>query len=395
MDKEAKPFFINSRILFEKEQCLDFRNIFRVVGNSGNSYITYSLIKSIFGYVKKVPNIPFISNYDFSSQDKDIEYINAECSHVFLVLQDQIRDPQWTNDPLPYSSIEAFVSKLNKPIIVAGFGANNMDGFDSSLVKRLSPEMVHFLHFLSDHCVSIGVRGFFTEEIFRSLGIDNVQAIGCPSFYESGEDRIIHKARLCRQELINKSILTSMMDCYLNKNTPCILQDEYDIVSRIQQGDLGLRYYKNFFFSPFIDQWKKELKKYSFAYGTRMHGAIIAINSGLPAVVMNKDARAREMCELMHIPYLPHLRGQDVEDLYEHCDVEQMNKAYPQLYENYKNFMKTNGVELSKPVLTAANACPDWSLYPEKELNPLEKYLVEQLETLVEQTEICKKIWSI
>lgn len=122
-----------------------------------------------------------------------------------------------------------------------------------------------------------------------------------------------------------------------------------------------------------------------------MHGAIIAINSGLPAVVMNKDARAREMCELMHIPYLAHLRGRDLADLYENCDVEEMNRTYPYLYENFKNFMKINGVELAQPVLTAANACPDWNLYPEGELSPLEKYLVQQTEIMEKKLDYLQK----
>lgn len=111
---KVNPFFINSRILFESEECLDFRNIFRIAGNTGNCYITYSLIKEIFGYVKKVPHIPLVREYDFSRQEKDIEYINAECSHVFLVLQDQIRAPEDMNDPLPFADMMNFIVPLRE-----------------------------------------------------------------------------------------------------------------------------------------------------------------------------------------------------------------------------------------------------------------------------------------
>lgn len=389
--ENINPFFINSRILFKTEIAPDFHEIFHVAGNTGNCYITYSLIKEIFGYVKEVPHIPLIRDYDFSRQEKDIEYINTECSHVFLILQDQIRAPEEMNDPLPLQAIMNFAEKLNKPLIVAGFGANVLSGFDSSLITRLSGEMINFLKFLSDHCECIGVRGYFTEELFHKLGIKNVQTIGCPSFYETGPHRVIKKANILPKKIADKSVLTSAIPFYLEKDTVCCLQDEYDIVRRIYEGDIFLRYHKNFFFSPSIDDWKNFMKNFLFAYGSRVHGSILAINSGVPAIVMNRDARSREMCEFMRIPHLSDFRERKISDLFARCHVDEMNNSYPELYEEFKNFMRKNHIEIAEPIENAVNNCPDFNLYAGNEISARDESLVRHIEKIQDDLNYLKK----
>ena len=55
-----------------------------------------------------------------------------------------------------------------------------------------------------------------------------------------------------------------------------------------------------------IEDWKKSIAEFDFLFGSRLHGAILALNSGVCSCVTNPDSRAREMSEFLKIPYMPH-----------------------------------------------------------------------------------------
>lgn len=98
------------------------------------------------------------------------------------------------------------------------------------------------------------------------------------------------------------------------------------------------------FVSVFIPYFLKNyLSHFKFLVGTRLHGSICAINSGLPAMCCNGDSRAQEMCDFLHIPYYPHVdENTDVLKLYEQADIDDLNKNYPMLFDNFKDFIVKN-----------------------------------------------------
>ena len=357
-----KPFFINSNICFDKSDIKDFYSFMRMIaGNVGNSYITYSLIKELYGGIVRVPHIPNIYEYDFENTDKDVEYINGECSHVFLIMQDQIRIQESYGLKLPYSNIINFIKKLNKPVIVAGLGANSFSPYRSDFYKSLSDDLISFLQFLSQHCIEIGVRGEYTQDILHNIGVDNVRVIGCPSFYECGRVRVITPKPLLTSE---KILLTHYPNCesYRFHEVFQVLQEEtlIKIIAYCDFGeniDLSLDVLKNLcgkryhIFSN-IDKWKNFVNNFYFEFGTRLHGAILALNSGVPAVCLNGDLRATEMCQFLKIPHFPNYQITDIDDifkLYEKIDISELNNAYPNLYQNFETFCKNNNFSLHKP----------------------------------------------
>ena len=186
-----------------------------VGGNTGNSYITYALIKELFGGLVPVRHIQNIYKYDFSNSAGDIDYINNQATHVFLVLQDQIRTKESYGLTLPYEGIKKIISQLNKPVIVAGLGANSFYGLDPNFHKKLSSQLVDFLKFLSEHCIEIGVRGAYTQEILHHIGVDNTRVIGCPSYFEMGRDRVVTKREI---KDLNDVVLTQrLISCWTPK----------------------------------------------------------------------------------------------------------------------------------------------------------------------------------
>lgn len=190
--RNFKPFFVNSNLSIGNIRCTDADELLRdAAGNTGNSYITYSLIKSTLGDLSGISHIPNIYEYDFKNADRDAEKVKGECTHVFLILQDQIRIEESYNLKLPYEGIISLLKKCGKPVVVAGLGANSFSGFDTDFHKMLNPRLVRFLGELSDLCPNIGIRGEFTSEVLKKLGIRNTQVIGCPSFFETGPNRVV------------------------------------------------------------------------------------------------------------------------------------------------------------------------------------------------------------
>lgn len=374
---EIKPFFINSNICTNVEDTDNLDAYLKSVAfNIGNSYPTISIIKQIQGGFVCPHHIQNIWNYDFSSQEKDIDIINNQCTHVFFMLQDQIRISEGYNQVLPFEQIKSFIKKINKPIIVMSIGANQYFDFDvnknkfidtriteKDFCKHLSSELIDFLHFLSEHTEILGIRGEYTKQVFANLNIKNTQVIGCPSFYENGPNRKIKK--VSNNALKDILILTPYNAFKSNEmwelpqqskfNIHYMVQDEYTFLKAFFSKNYVnlLEKYSSevltncFYFSD-IASWKTFSAKHQLALGYRIHGSILSINSGVPTIFTPPDVKGLEMAEFMHIPHSNLVISNDLDFLsvYEDLDLSNMNISYNDLFKNYEMFLAANSVNL-------------------------------------------------
>ena len=346
---QFNPFFINSNICLKQQDISNFNTFMDIIaGNTGNSYITYALLKELGVDASKICHIPSVYTHNFN--EADLEY-TQNASHIFLILQDQIRIAESYGLQLPYKKIENLIKKSKKPLVITGLGANSFTGFDKDFYKQLNPDLVHFLNFLSAHTPEIGVRGHFTAEVLNQIGIKNVRVIGCPSFYEMGANRVVQKTGKISLEDI---LLTHSSAVLSLKKNHQICQDfqEEEIIRTIAFNEnvnlpksaicKNILKHKYHIFSN-IEDWKHFISQFKFAFGDRLHGSICALNAGIPAMCTNTDSRAREMCEFLHIPYYPHVtKDTDVLKLYEQADIDGLNKHYPTLFKNFCNFIEKN-----------------------------------------------------
>ena len=250
-----------------------------------------------------------------------------------------------------------FIDKLKKPVIIAGLGANSFNGFDPAFHKKLDPELIYFLKYLSDHCLELGIRGEFTHEILHNIGIENARVIGCPSYFECGPNRILKTRKLNN---VNQIVQTSRLP-HLNLGLHTVMQDNCDeaiirkklfneginkekLTADKEEYDLS----KYHIFSG-INDWKRFLHGFRFAIGYRLHGAIISMNSGMPALCMNGDSRAKEMCDFLGIPHNPTLDPkceEELLELFQGIDINDINRRYRFLYLNFKGFLHNNKLKL-------------------------------------------------
>ena len=343
------PFLVNSNFCHTQEDCATLPAFLNnISGNTGNSYIAYAIYKILFGRVVPLPEIKNLWTWDFANQNELVEKINAEHSHVLFSLQDQIRLKLSYHIQPDWKRINQFLEKLKKPFVVFSLGANAFPGDEKDWYTHLQPEFVRFLHILAAHTTSLGVRGEETAAILRKLGILNVEAVGCPTYFEMGANR---------PALVKKPL--TPYDRALGANPWArVLQDEKDLIdflyfsnelshaAHVTPAELFQTTQGQCRCFAGIEAWKEFVSHYAFSLFGRMHGGILAINSGVPSVITNADLRAQEMCTLFGIPLRPGLQPNEHiwRQIYEETDFSALNQRYPALYTRFMNWLAQQGL---------------------------------------------------
>lgn len=201
---------------------------------------------------------------------------------------------------------------------------------------------------MAEHSTSLGVRGEETATILHKLGITNVEPVGCPTYFEMGANR---------PALVKKQL--TPYDRALGANPWArVLQDEKDWIdflyfsnklpdqTHITPAELFQNTQGQCRCFAGIEAWKKFVSQYTFSLFGRMHGGILAINSGVPSVITNGDLRAREMCSLFGIPLRPGLQVNEHmwRRIYEETDFSALNQRYPALHTRFMHWLAQQGV---------------------------------------------------
>jgi len=334
--------------------------------NIGNTYISYGLLKVLFGRPAKVDHISNAWAHDLS--DSLADEINEKYSYFIFILQDYIREDFMG---LPHERITSFLEKIKIPVVPMSLCANSFNGFDLELAGRLSLEQKRFLSVLSEKSKLIGVRGNYSADILNKLGIKNVKVVGCPSYFENGPARYVTKKQWDADRVITTAT-------FFNKGLPHtshILQDELYFINLLFLGGNALSSSMSITARPFntdeivnslhllakamagrleffsdLNKWGEFFRSndHCLTIGTRLHSGIFSINSGVPAMVTNPDSRARETCEYLKIPYDPTIgSNSDIRQIFESLDLDTMNNAYPALYSEFLNYLETHGLSPS------------------------------------------------
>lgn len=226
------------------------------------------------------------------------------------------------------------------PVVAFGIGAQAAKGATSLKLGKYTGRLAHIL---SERSKSISVRDEFTYDVLNSMGIKNAVVTGCPSNFinlEMGLGKLIAgKARLIQDENPNWSELKSHI-CEYNlghKLSPKILELTLKIlesspsfyiiqavtlfpwlfkeVEKIPEEYLNKGLYnrdnevqmekflrsKVLHFSS-IEGWLDFSRTADIAFGMRIHGNMIPLQSGVPSIVINHDSRTEGLCNFMGIP---------------------------------------------------------------------------------------------
>ena len=234
---------------------------------------------------------------------------------------------------------------------------------------------------------NLGVRGAFTKAVLQRYGLaEYAEIIGCPSLFinpnpnlgreiaenlkeprriavVAGHETWHHLADI---EAALGRLVSETDGSYIGQHGLNMMK-----LTRGEAGDLteedlealcdyitpGMnlgefvrwsRVYGNVFFD--VAEWMAHCREYDFVIGTRIHGTMVALQAGTPALCIVHDSRTLELCETMCVP---HVHAEAVRDGITRDGLIRLFEFDPKIFDenrrrlcaNYVSFLECNGVK--------------------------------------------------
>lgn len=330
-----------------------------------------------------------------SQDDAHIDQLKAEVHQICFVAATTVpvnRRPAFVDN---HKKMAGFLKRMNLPVVVFGLGAQAP--LDATLeTSEVNEDTIEFLEVLAGLGPSIAVRGEFTADLLKKYGITNVEVIGCQSAFLScrpdfklpdltmpvAEARKMISVTRSRQEwlLLRRAIeegwgmigQSSHFEYALKSLEPGVgfadlpedVQKlvEPSLANLFKGGALEFERYHRWVRAGFrqfynMPDWMDCIRdSFDFACGTRFHGNMTAMQSGVPAVWVIHDSRTREFCD--HLG-LPGLRREDLAEddsifeQFERCLSDAaFDRKYPENYARLFDYLERHGADhrLAAPI---------------------------------------------
>jgi len=262
--------------------------------------------------------------------------------------------------------------KLKIPVILLGAGLQAKLPYRSG-VKRPQDESVKaFIGAIMDRSGFVGVRGEWTQDYLQQLGFKDVEVIGCPSMFMSGDKLDVRKQAPAidadSRITINVTARISEMGPIVESHTAkypnlSYIGQEMDCLRLLLYGEA----YPDMVVSPmlpasashplvrdgktkmWVDPWPwiDYLRGTDFTFGTRIHGNIAALLAGTPAYVLGHDTRTTELARYFEIPHklISEITPEtDAADLYAEADYGPLNANHKQRYDTFIGYVERHGL---------------------------------------------------
>lgn len=285
------------------------------------------------------------------------------------------------------------IAGIPQNIVAIGLGAQ------SSLDKNI-PDVpkgtISWLHAIADHSPSAGpnisARGHFTFKVLEHLGFgENSTVLGCPSLFIGDESRI--RARLLEKSQSRIDVISTVAGHYKWKHLhgieralarlaasnagKYIAQSPVEMMHSHRGGldmlsenvihelidascpDMTPAAFKEWLSTHgevYFDicSWMEHYQRVDAVVGPRIHGVMLALQVGTPALCIVHDSRTQELCELMRVPHIfaKHIAGgisrTQVEKAVKEFDVDAFFENRRKLAERYMGFLRGNNLEPSE-----------------------------------------------
>lgn len=311
---------------------------------------------------------------------EDIDRYNESFDYCFL------RGSNYIHEQMQWLNARPLLEKLHLPFYALGVGAQ----VASARKLNLSPDSVAIWKMISERCGSIGVRGSFTADTLESLGIHNVDIIGCPSLFRKCDRNMTlrtkdlreigHIAFSLRRE-VNK-VYSDNPQQYLKVQREAMLRLDAECrrmtltvhgepeekafffrdvgamataTESLRRGgwltpdteDRILSIYRNqSYMYTRADDYDEFIRTVDFAIGYRVHGVLPALANGTPGALVNYDVRSDELARTHSIPLLSEadMSEKSWRDIYASLDFGTFNREYSAGYDRMKRFLARNGI---------------------------------------------------
>lgn len=341
----------------------------KVIGNNtGNLLFAYSMTRTL---MTEDVEIDFLADKVVAHTKVDAQKINEEYDFLVLPMANSFRKQfmqcmtKWTE----------LIEKLTIPVVVTGIGIQMPYEPDVTEGHVYDECVKRFIKAVLNHSASVGVRGTITESYLNHLGFSNteIDVTGCPSFAMFGPGLPVRDKKpltadssVCvtgsvanpvnfkefmiknRKLLPNYYFMPQFVDdlklMYLGIPLP-VTKDSQVLYPHLINDEVFVNDKARFFINfPSILEFNKNI---DFNYGTRIHGAVGSILSGVPSFLFPTDARIRELAEYHNVPNMPASlvdENTDIFDIYEKTDFSQVNKGHEERFWHFVDFLNNNGL---------------------------------------------------
>jgi hypothetical protein len=343
-------------------------------GNTGNMFIGHGLYNNLI--------------CDEKSYHPGFHRIPPEQFHDYYDLV-MIPASNFVNNSTDLEAHYDYFSRTKVDLVCFGLGSQLLPNREVAL----QPGTERFLRLVSERSGSIGVRGTFTAEVLWDLGVRNLSIVGCPSLLNMRSDQL---QRLCegrptlekigvnfsnnvRSHSVNGAAMrateNSLFERVIHENSYYIIQNELpeiDLLTAIATGRTDKipsaldRICASFQVQPSrrdvtkylttrlrvfftVPEWLGSTATMTASIGSRFHGNIAAILSGVPALFLVHDMRTLELCEHFRVPHVNLARPYEAEDLIEqllHCDYKPFAEQMPRIQTEWRLFAARNGLSV-------------------------------------------------
>jgi hypothetical protein len=289
--------------------------------------------------------------------------------------------------------------ETNLALVAIGLGAQ---GSLSGEIPNVPEGTLRWVRCIADRAVSeapnISVRGSFTQKVLDHYGFEGKSVVlGCPSLFINLCPDLgyrIHQAQVPPRRIAVaaghpqwkplRSIEQSLARMVTATNGSYIGQATIDMV-RLTRGEARtiaeaqLRDIRDYIlpelgldeFTRWADEygavyfnvpaWMEHYRRFDLVIGARIHGTILAMQAGVPAVCVVHDMRTLELCETMMVPYILVADYKDgisrsmLETLFE-FDHEAFDNNRRLLARRYVEFLTCNGTTPAQGLVNFAEA---------------------------------------
>lgn len=267
-------------------------------------------------------------------------------------------------------------SKITIPIyvIACGVQAGSYDDLEN-ICNAIKEPATRFIRAVYNTGGEFALRGYFSKEFFDRLGFYSAVVTGCPSLYQLGRGSTItndfSRVELCDFSPIVNGKLKNCL-AYLEEYPRSKFFDQhtyYDFLygkrlvsetlnfTRARQlvkeyglKELEMLVNNRVCLLPNMSDWMYYIQQegFQFSFGSRIHGNIMPILAGIPAVVYACDSRTQEMAEFFHIPMVTSTTTAPTKfnlyELYQSVDYSDYNRHFGENYDAFECFLQTHGI---------------------------------------------------
>ncbi len=259
---------------------------------------------------------------------------------------------------------------------------------------------------MADSTTSIGVRGAYTAQVLRDIGIRNVRIVGCPTAFRSNNPNM--RIKLPELDTVKNVVITlrrevsssyaQNIERYLTFHRDLVkdLAHRFDNVTLMAQGEpeekklvfgtdeqkeqaiaelrgnpnvgkwymddeMERLYRSKMFYSDVVADYENLVRQKDCVLGYRLHGNLMALSNGVPSIYFTYDSRTVEFAETYQIPSYDVFSKKEfvLEDYWNQDLFDKFNRAWFQTYREMATFLTENNIDHKMVDVMTRDAQPE------------------------------------